>query len=160
MSSPYPQNIALNLISNAANIADGENPAFTRADFIAFYPQFTGKVSDGILDQFVAMANAVVLQARWHDMWNFGMCLFIAHFVTLYLQTLSGGVSATASQVIESAKAKGLQTSKSVGDLSVGYDYSAILTDINGWPMWRTTEYGLQFMQYARLLGKGGMYVW
>lgn len=159
MSNPYPQSIAFNLIANASNIRQGQNPAFTRTDFLSFYPQFTDKVDNGILDQFVAMANATVLQVRWHEMWQFAMCLFIAHMATLYMRTLAG-TDPNAQQVINAAQVIGLQTSKSVGDLSVSYDFSAIAGDLEGWIGFKQTEYGIQFASFARMLGKAGMYIY
>lgn len=158
MSGYFPIN-PVSLIAGAANVKGGDNPSFTLTDFLAFYPQFTGNIDEAILSQFIAMANAVVQECRWHEQWKFGMCLFVAHFATLYLQTLGGG-NPTAKQVIGAAQARGLQTSKSVGGVSVSYDFSTIAGDLQGWAMWKSTQYGLQFANMAKLLGKAGMYVW
>lgn len=158
MSNPYPLNIANSIIANASNIPQGTNPAFTEDDFFSFYPQFQSKVDSPILAQFIAMADACVPQDRWKALWNFGMCNFIAHFVTLYLQMATG--CSTAAQVISTAQARGLQTSKSVGDVSVSYDFSQTLGDIEGWATFKQTQYGLQYLSMARLLGKAGVYVW
>lgn len=158
MSINDPYSVA-SVASQASNIKSGTNPAYAKDDFLAFYPQFTGLVPDAVLTQFVSMANASVLQIRWHETWEMGMGLYIAHFLTLYLQTMSDGVSSTAAQVIGAAEARGLQTSQSVGDVSVSYDYGAMVADINGWADWKQTQFGIQYLRMARLLGKGGIYV-
>lgn len=148
------------LIANAANVKGGENPAFDTEKFYTYFPQFQGTMTNApVLNQFIAMATACVKITRWYDSWEYGMALFVAHFVTLYLQTMTGD-NPTASQVIGAAQAKGLQTSKSVGDVSVSYDFSHIAEDLKGWAAWTTTEYGLQFATMAKMLGKGGMYVY
>lgn len=149
------------LIANASNVVTGTNPDYTIDDFLAFFPQFTGLVDNSfVLDQFIAMANTVVLEARWFEQWKFGMALFIAHWLTLYLQSANGGPDATAAQVIGAAQVRGLQTSKSVDSLSVSYDVNVLVQGIEGWGMWKSTSYGMQFITIARMLGKGGMYIW
>lgn len=145
------------LIAGAANTPVAGNPEFTKADFFEVYPQFEGLVQDFILDQFIAIAQVTVLQARWFETWTMGMCWFIAHFVTLYLETL-GGCNPTATSIVANARARGLQTNKTAGDVSVGYDFNSIKLD--GWQMYQTTIYGQQFANMAKLLGKGGMFVW
>lgn len=147
-------------IGAASNILTGTNPAYTRADFLAWYPQFTGNISDAMLDQFIAMADATVQQARWNELWSHGMANYIAHFATLYIEAVGGGDGSTASQVIKSAQAAGLQTSKSVGDVSVSYDFSNSLKGIESWGQWTTTKFGQQFASMAKILTKAGSYVW
>lgn len=157
---PFPNNNwVLPLIAEASNVHTTTNPAYTTDDFLMFYPQFDGNIDTAILDQFVAMASAAVEQSRWHEGWPFGMNLFIAHFATLYLQTL-GPPNPTANQVIGAAQARGLVTSKSVGDVSVGQDFSAISNDLAGWANWALTNYGQTFATLARTLGLAGVYVY
>lgn len=148
------------IISGASNMKGGDNPSFTSDDFLRFYKNFQGLVEADILEQFIAMADAVVKEKRWRAMWMTGMRLFIAHFLVLYLETQNTDCSAGASQVIGAAKSRGLQTSKSVGDVSVSYDFSHINQDLKGWASWGLTQYGQQFVTHARMLGKGGFVVW
>lgn len=131
----------------------------SNSDFLAFYPQFSGNIDSSILTEFVNLANATVTPQRWQNAWKIGICLFIAHFCTLYLQSL-GGTSPTATQVVSAGQARGLLSSKSVGDVSAGYDYSAIASDLNGWAMWKATIYGQQFATMAKSLVKAGTYIW
>lgn len=159
MGIPFPYNSAQQIIGAAANIKTGSNPSYTYADFIAFYPQFTDVIDPVIVEQFISMANVTVLKDRWHESWQFGMALFIAHFSTLYLQAQTGD-NPTAAQVVAAAQARGLQTSKSVGDVSVSYDFSHIVNDLSGWAYWKSTSYGVQFATMARMFAKAGSYIW
>lgn len=84
---------------------------------------------------------------------------FMAHFLTLYLQSMVKA-DASAKQVVAAGQARGLVASKSAGDLSVSYDYSSVTQDLDGWAAWKLTPYGQQLAAMGRIVGKGGMYVW
>lgn len=153
------------IIGNASNIKQGDNPPFDLKSFYEVYPQFgPNKEGNSIIPQIVTqmyldLANKCVKEARWHSYWKLGMCLFMAHFCTLYLQGVADPNSGAAG-VLEAGKAKGLDTSISVGDVSVSTDYSIIANDIDGWAGWKLTSYGQQLATIGKLLGKGGMYVY
>ncbi len=163
------------IASSAANIKKGENPPYTLDDFFVSYPAFgprckedeeTGDamqvdflVPPEVMAMYLDLAHACVRQARWKNSWRIAMGWFIAHFLTLYLQSMTKA-DASAKQVIAAGTARGLQTSKSVGDLSISYDYSAVTQDIDGWAQWKLTPYGQQLASMGRLVGKGGMYIW
>lgn len=53
--------------------------------------------------------------------------------------------------------AGGIQTSKSVGDVSVGYQ---VLTALEDWGSWNLTTYGQQLATMARVIGSGPMVIW
>lgn len=53
--------------------------------------------------------------------------------------------------------AGGIQTSKSVGDVSVGYQALSALED---WGSWSLTSYGQQLATMARVVGSGPMVIW
>ena len=143
----------------ASNIVDGENPSYTCEDFRKIMPAFTAEIiPDEQLQHFIDLAQAVVKEARWMSLWREGMRLYIAHFVTLFLETPPEG--ATRQQILNGGKLQGNKTSKSVGQVSVGYDNGSQATsDLEGWAAWKLTTYGVQFATYARLIGMGGMYV-
>ena len=119
----------------------------------------TSLVDPSIIQMYIDLTTACVKQARFHSYWKLCMGLFVAHFVTLYLWSVTGANS-SAAQVIAAGKAKGLATSKSVGDVSVGYDYSLIGNDLDGWAQWKLTVFGQQYASIAKLKGRHGMYVW
>lgn len=112
-----------------------------------------------IINMYIGLANNCVRQARWRSYWVVGMGWFIAHFLTLYLQSTTSATS-PASKVIAAGQARGLTTSKSVGDVSGGYDYNLIGQDLNGWAAWKLTVYGQQLATIGKLVGKGNMYVY
>lgn len=66
-------------------------------------------------------------------------------------QTLQSGVTSGA-QVAAQGLAIGIQTSKSVGDVSVGY---AALSALEDWAAWNLTLYGQQLATMARVIGAG-----
>ena len=166
-TSPYGQNTEARveqLTAVASNIISGTNPSYTVEDFTSMYPQFGPDTNDNylvdpvILQIYIDLANACVIQARYKSSWQLCMGLFIAHWVTLWLQgTTQPGSS--AAKVIALGEAKGLRTAKSVGDISTSIDYNAVAQDLNGWAAWKLTNYGQQFATIAKMVGKGGMYV-
>lgn len=154
------------IIGSASNIKTGTNPPFTLENFYEIYPQFglntetnTYNVPQIVAQMYLDLANASIKQARWHNYWKVAMCFFIAHFCTLYLQGVADPESGAAG-VLEAGKAKGLDTSVSVGSISVSTDYSLIANTVNGWASWQLTTYGQQLSTIGRLVGKGGMYVY
>ena len=157
-----------NVIIEASNIKAGENPPFSLSDFLSFFPNFANIINglNGnipiptvVVDTFIQFAKDCVNIDMWGNQWKYAMSLFIAHFLTIYIQAQFPS-NATAQQVLASAQSKGLITSKSVGDVSVSYDFSSAIKGVESWGQFTTTEYGLQFANLAKLLGKGGMYCW
>ena len=161
MITPTVQNI----IAGAANIREGENPPFSVDDFKAVYPQFWADdvkalLPDEVIEMYAGFAYAIVNIARYHESWKVCMCLVIAHFLILYLRVFSPNPAPTAADIIKAGETRGLVASKSVDGVSVNYDYSAALADLDGWAAWKTTEYGVQFLTLAKVYNLGGMRVW
>lgn len=156
---------AAGIIGVASNIRTGSNPSFTFDEFISVYPQFgpndQGKlvIPQPIVQMYIDLANACIKQARWHSYWKVAMGLFVAHFLTLYLQGTADPNSGAAG-VLKAGESRGLIASKSAGDVSVTRDYSTIVGDLDGWAAWKLTTYGQQLATIGRLVGKGGMYVY
>jgi hypothetical protein len=153
------------IIAGAANIRAGENPPFTVDDFKIMYPMFWSEdvkqhLPDELIDMYVKFALAIVNIARYHESWKVCVCLVVAHFLILYLRSIALMQDPTAQDVINAAQTKGLTASKSVDGVSVSYDFSAALAHLDGWAAWTTTEYGLQFITYAKVYNMGGMRVW
>ncbi len=147
--------------------AGNTNPPYTSADFLSFYPQFGNNtqgvavVPTTVIDTFVTMATGALNSAKWNTQWLFGMHLYIAHFCTLYLQTVANPDGAAA--VFEAGRARGVVTSESAGDLSVSYDPNLAGRDtptMAGWGAFHLTAYGQQFVTLARIVGLGGMYIY
>ena len=148
-----------NIIAAASNIRGGDNPPYSKETFLALYPQFQDKVPEAFLDMYTSLANASLSYQRYYDAWEMVMGLFIAHFCTLYLQTAAEPGS-TAAEILAAGELRGLQASKSVGGVSISYDYNTALSGLDQWGGWTTTAYGAQFAALAKLYGKGGMQIW
>jgi hypothetical protein len=146
------------LAAVASNIRGGDNPPYDAQDFRDIMPSFTEDiVPNAIVQHFVDLADAVVKEARWREMWREGMRLYIAHNLSLYLaaQPVGDGLPA----LVSSAGTQGMATSKSVGAVSVSYDLGSVTNDLTGWGNWKQTVYGTQFATLARMVGMGGMFV-
>ena len=146
------------IIAGAANIRRGDNPPYTKDDFLAMYPQFA-IVQSVVLDAYVQLAHASISKARYHDAWEMCMGFFIAHWLTLYLQTLASPED-PIGKIMNAGLAKGVQSSKSADDLSVSYDFSLVSGDMNGWGTYKMTAFGQQLVTFAKMYSIGGMVVW
>lgn len=148
------------IIAAASNVRTGGNPDYTVDDFLVAYPQFGGgTVPEVMLKAWVNMAQSSIHKARYHDAWEICMGLYIAHWLTLYLQTATKADDAVQKK-IAAGLAKGLQSSKSAGDISVSYDFGSVNEDFAGWGTYKLTAYGQQFVTLARMYAVGGMVVW
>ena len=151
----------IGLINTASNLKRNENPPFYLEDFYAIYPQFQGldELPDLIVQMYIDFANEVVNIARWGKQWKLGMCLFVAHFCSVYLMSFVENNSEAAA-VIAAGQSKGLISSKSVGDVSVSYDFSLAMQNVDTWGQFNLTLFGNQFVSIAKLNSKGGMWIW
>lgn len=196
-------------------------------------------IPTGVIQLYLNLAYASLVQARWQEMWYLAMSLFIAHYCTIYAQTDSsevfetlataihgevpvGAIPGTAyalsgvppggslqaltknglfqtpgvdyvlvgaditltlttsvddtlyatwpiqTQVFQASApngamiaaaglAGGIQTSKSVGDVSVSYQ---VLTALEDWGAWNLTKYGQLLATQARVIGSGPMIIY
>lgn len=145
---------------DASNIVGGVNPSYTIDDFLSMYPQFTENVPDAAVSAYLDYAHTCLKYDRYKGHWKICMGLFIAHFLTLYLQTLGDGASSEASDVVSAAEAHGVVVSESAGGVSYSQNINVVTDDLNGWTQWKLTQFGIQFASIARMVGKGGMYIW
>lgn len=149
------------VIPEASNVrVDNESStAVTSGDFLAMYPQFASPtVPEPFLEMTLERANASIQEARWFTNRRFAVCLFTAHFCTLYLKTaIDAGSSPSA--VAEKGESKGAIMSKSVDGVSVSYGSSEGASDLVGYGSWKDTVYGQQLATMAQLAGIGMMVV-
>ena len=135
---------------------------YTLSDFTTAYPQFTAvdsvyPIPVGILNAYVALANACLDPARWDAYWSVGCGFFVAHYCTLYAQGMAAPGS-DAATIAGAGEAKGALVSESAEDLSASYQ--SIITGWEEWGVWNKTLFGQQFMQIASMVGSGGMAIW
>jgi hypothetical protein len=141
---------------NATGIVwPGGNPPWSETDFLAIYPKFAGIVPDAVINIYIGLARASVMQEQWQEMWPIAMGWFVAHFVTLWLQS-EGSPANTAGQVASSGLAIGIQTSMSAGPVSVGM---TLLGNLDDWGTWALTLYGQQFATMAKTMGTGPIFI-
>jgi hypothetical protein len=132
----------------------------TEAEFTEFYPQFAVVVTahPKVIAEYLKQAHNICDDDRWMDMRDEGIRLYVAHKLTLYLKTLTAN-DASDAQIAAAGDAKGIKTNKAVAGVSVGMAESSATSGLPGWGAFKTTEYGIQFMTLARMVGMGGMYV-
>ena len=147
------------LTAQASNIKMQENPLYTLDDFLTFYPQFAGLLPDVVLNSFLELGQACVSKQRFGKMWQLSIGLFVAHFCTLYLQSMADAGS-EAADVLNAAQTAGVITSESADGISYSMDASSSSSDLAGWAAFKLTTFGVQFATIAKLVGKGGMYIW
>ena len=69
-------------------------------------------------------------------------------------------INSPAAAVIAAGQSKGLVSSKSVGDVSVSYDFSLAMQNVENWGQFNLTMFGNQYVSIAKLMSKGPMWVW
>lgn len=127
-----------------------------KIDILSISP-YSGPVPETVIQLFINLASASLQQARWLGTWRLGMALFVAHFLTLYLDS-EGNVGSLPGQIAASGIAKGIAVSKSVHDVSISYE--TITKDLEGFAAWSLTKYGQQLATFAKIIGMGPMYVY
>ncbi len=109
-----------------------------------------------VIQMFITLATSHLQQRRWLVTWPFAMALFIAHYMTLFMQTETQSPNLTAAEVVTSGLQQGVIISQSAGDVS------ATVQPIAGFDAWGTlnqTEYGAQLATLGQTFGAGIMYI-
>lgn len=125
----------------------------TVASFRADFPEFADatRYPDTRVQFWLTLAYKRLNVVRWADLLDYGVELFTAHNLALAPRLGAGG-SAGAPGLTT-----GLQTSKSVGSVSVSYDVSTGVVEGGG--NWNLTAYGVQWLQLAGIVGAGPLQV-
>lgn len=148
----------------ASNIILTDNPRYDLLDFSSYFPIFKigvgddpGEIPEPVFELFLAMANKAIKYDRYKSQWKYIMGLYIAHYLTLYLQTQNGVPGAQAA--LQGALPTGIATSKSVDGLSISYDLLGMADDFKGYGTYKLTAYGQQLITMTKIYGHGGMWV-
>lgn len=149
----------LGLVAQASNIKKPNTTKYSLEEFHAMYPQFDELIPKVVEQSFLELANNCVSQDRYGAMWKVACGLFVAHFITLWLQSAKEP-GTPADEVMAAAQAQGVVTSESADGLSYSMDTSMISQDLAGWGAFKLTTFGVQFASMAKLVGKGGMYIY
>ena len=153
----------MELFRNASNVILTDNPEFTLCDFTSVFPIFV--IADStdesipieVFNLFYNMANSSLKYDRYKSVWKYCMCLYIAHYLTLYLQTQNGDAGSQAA--LAGALPRGVASSKSVDGLSISYDFMGAAEDLAGYGTWKYTIYGQQLATITKSYGHSGMWV-
>lgn len=156
----------MEVFRGASNVILTDNPEFTRDDFSSIFPVF--KLQDGtevkqdeipeeVFNLFYNMANKSLKYDRFKSVWKYCMCLYIAHYMTLYLMTQNGDPGAQSA--LAGSLPRGIASSKSVDGLSISYDFMGAAEDLSGYGTWKYTIYGQQLATITKIYGHGGMWV-
>ncbi len=122
------------------------------AAFRVNFPEFASvtKYPTTQIDFWAGVAELMVLDSVWKNMYTQGVQLYVAHEITLAAQNAAAGASGGTP-----GTSGGVASSKSVGSVSVGYDSTATSEKNAGY--WNLTNYGKQFIRFARMFGAGAI---
>lgn len=151
------------IFNSASNVILTDNPVFTKEDFSSVFPQFScgdsdcDNIPEVVFNIFLSMANSALKYDRYKSSWKYFMCLYIAHFCSLYLRTIQGDGS--AQSILQSSIPPLIATSKSVDGLSISYDTLGAYNDFSRYGTWALTSYGAQLVTLVRIYSGAGMWV-
>ena len=147
-------------LASNIRVDNGVSGEVTAETFLAMYPQFDEPTVPFVfLDMILSRANESIQEARWHKYKTLAVCLFAAHYCTLYLKSaVPEGVMDPAT-IAGKGESKGTMTSKSVGSVSVSFGSAEGASDLAGYGSWKDTVYGQQLASMARLFGAGMMVI-
>lgn len=118
------------------------------AAFRVMYPEFSDTTAypDGAVNRYLLLSQSMLDPQRWGALLDEGTGLYVAHSLTRDKKraTKGGAVS-------------GIVTAKSVDKVSVSMDISA--TTATDAAQWNTSEYGVQYIEMARMIGAGPMQI-
>ena len=129
-------------------------PSTFRLDF----PEFSNTTiyTDAMINFWLGIAVVRLIPAatRWGDLFNPGLELFTAHFLSI--QALNQAQAATNGGMGIPGMQRGAIASESA-EISVSYDVGAVTIEKAG--QWNLTTYGTQFLELSNLIGMGPIQV-
>lgn len=151
VSGPFPNGTVVTGVASTSVTVS--NPATANA--VTFSVYMTPPVPLAVIQAFLNLAYASLMSSRWREMWPIAMAWYIAHFVTLYLQS-AGNPGSTPGQIAVQGLEQGLTASKTVGPVSYTQEN---LVALQSWGAWTKTTYGTQLISQAQVVGAGAIYV-
>lgn len=129
-------------------------PTFEVGTFRVAFPEFadTVKYPSQMIEFWAALAQAEVSFNLWKTQYLTGIYLYTAHQITIAAQNIKlanvGGAPGSTS---------GITNTKTVGNVTVGYDASTSTEKSAGF--WNQTTYGKNFIRLARIYGAGAIQI-
>ena len=108
-----------------------------------------------VIQLYLNIAFVSLMSSRWREQWYQGMALYLAHYCALWLWT-EGNPQSTANQVVANSLQAGLTISQSADGVSQGLK---LMEGMDNWGTWSQTQYGIQLVTLARVVGAGPIYV-
>lgn len=120
------------------------------ATFRDNFPEFADIAAypDAQVTFWSTIAERMVVENVWCDMYDFGVQLYTAHELVLARQNAQ-----TAAVGGLPGQGGGIASSKTVGSVSVNYDPNTTTEKDAGW--WNLTNYGKQFFRLMNIFGAG-----
>jgi hypothetical protein len=140
----------------SANAVVLSNPASADGDDVAANVYGAPWLPVVVLQLFINLALASIQQLRWQATWPLGMALFVAHYSTLWMETETSTPNSTAAEIVTSGLQQGVIVSQSAGDVSAG---TQPLQGLEDWGSLNLTQYGVQLITLARIMGAGIMWI-
>jgi hypothetical protein len=109
-----------------------------------------------LINAFIYLATSSILQVRYQEMWSYAMALYVAHYLTMLINS-QGQPGSTAGQLAAQGAASGIAISKHVGDVSIA---SQPLRMPDGAGTYALTKYGQQLVTMAMAVGSGPVWCW
>lgn len=121
------------------------------ATFRTNCPEFTNTTTypDAQVTLWLTVAGNRIDPGAWGVLADLGTQLFVAHNLALYARRQKvaafGGIPGAT---------QGVLTAKAVDKVSASYDAASTTHEDAG--NWNATDYGVQFWEYAEMMGAGG----
>ena len=126
------------------------NPAFTKADFTFWMPQYKAYVNteDGnvAFENLYEIANNKIFKSIYGSDWKYAMSLCIAHYLTLVANQLQAPSGDTLQGIAGGGTIKGILSSAGVGGFNKTYDLNLTTMDNDESKFWNSTSYGALLM--------------
>lgn len=116
------------------------------------FPEFVDSApyADASIDFWTALGTSLLPADRWGAQLDYGLQLFVAHHLVIGKRDAEAAAIGGAPGEI-----KGVLTSRTVDKVTQSWDAGTVtLTDAGFWNM---TSYGVRFLQFARMIGAGGI---
>lgn len=153
-SRAFPNGTIVSAVSSDGTVVTMSNPATLSVTGLSVYTSPPAPLA--VINTYIMLAAASIMQARYQDSWTVAMAYFIAHYLTLYLQTESVGPGATAAQIASSGLYQGILVHQSAGDVSAT---TQTLSRMEDWGAWQLTQYGVLLITLAQSIAAGPVWV-
>lgn len=138
---------------NGVSLVLSNAPTLTTPSALSIYT--APLVGLAIIQLYLNIAYASLMQTRWRESWPLVMALYIAHYLTLWIET-EANPQTTPGQIIANSLQAGITISQSADGVSQGLE---ALKAIENWGTWSLTQYGVQLATLGRVVGAGPIYI-